>query len=120
MLGDLMVNGSYNISGHLGSGWLKLPITSDGDRSFRVSFLNTSISIEVSFMLESQCNVRMTQINVPILYDDVKTEVGNFDESFETVIDGVLKFILDMQMKEFVSWIKDYMFAFMRNVTDCP
>ena len=48
VLGDLMMNGTYNTSGYLGRSWLQLPLDSEGDKLFGVTLLNAVLMTKIN------------------------------------------------------------------------
>ena len=99
VLGDLMMNGTYNTSGYLGKSWLQLPLDSEGDKLFEVTLLNAVLMTKIKVDAEADCQdrrrARITELSLPLLYDGVSTKFENLDQVFETVIEGIMIFILE-------------------------
>ena len=122
-LGDLLVNGTYNTTGHLGTMWLQLPMDSDGDRLFQVTLMNAVLVPKINIDSEAACdpdrNVRITEFNVPLLYDGVSSQFENLDTAFETIIQGIVIFILESQNIVFVSALHSLLSKTISNIM-CP
>ena len=94
-LGDLMVNGTYNTTGHLGTMWLQLPMDTQGDQLFQTTLLNATLVPQINIDAEAACdpekNLRITEFHIPLLYDS-NSNFDNFDTAFETIIQGIVIF----------------------------
>ena len=55
VLGDLMMNGTYNTSGYLGRSWLQLPLDRLGDKLFEVTLLNAVLITKININAEADC-----------------------------------------------------------------
>jgi hypothetical protein len=112
-LGDLMMNGTYNTSGYLGKSWLQLPLDSEGDKLFEVTLLNAVLMTKIKVDAEAACQdrrrARITELSLPLLYDGVSTKFENLDQVFETVIEGIMIFILESQNMDLVSALQSFL-----------
>ena len=113
VLGDLMMNGTYNTSGYLGKSWLQLPLDSEGDKLFEVTLLNAVLMTKIKVDAEAACQdrrrARITELSLPLLYDGVSTKFENLDQVFETVIEGIMIFILESQNMDLVSALQSFL-----------
>ena len=113
VLGDLMMNGTYNTSGYLGKSWLQLPFDSEGDKLFEVTLLNAVLMTKIKVDAEAACQdrrrARITELSLPLLYDGVSTKFENLDQVFETVIEGIMIFILESQNMDLVSALQSFL-----------
>ena len=95
------MTGIYNTTGHLGTVWLQLPVDSEGDQLFTTTVLNATLVPKITIDAEAACDpertVRITEFNIPFLYDGVSSTFENLDSAFETVIQGIVIFILESQ-----------------------
>ena len=80
-----MINGTYNATGHLGTMWLQLPMDSEGDRPFEAKLLNSVLVPQITIDAEASCdpekNARITDFNIPLLYDGIYSNFENLDTS---------------------------------------
>ena len=113
VLGDLMMNGTYNTSGYLGKSWLQLPLDSEGDKLFEVTLLNAVLMTKIKVDAEAACQdrrrARITELSLPLLYDGVSTKFENLDQVFETVIEGIMIFILESQNMDLVTALQSFL-----------
>ena len=113
VLGDLMMNGTYNTSGYLGKSWLKLPMDSEGDKLFELTLLNAVLMTKINIDAEAACQDRrrasIKELSLPLLYDGVSTKFENLDQVFETVIEGIMIFILESQNMDLVSALQSFL-----------
>jgi hypothetical protein len=113
VLGDLMMNGTYNTSGYLGKSWLQLPLDSEGDKFFEVTLLNAVLMTKIKIDAEAACQdrrqVRITELSLPLLYDGVSTKFENLDQVFETILEGIMIFILESQNMDFVTALQSFL-----------
>ena len=120
---DLMMNGTYNATGHLGTFWLQLPMDSEGDRPFEATLLNASLVPKINIDAEAACdperNARITTFNIPLLYDGVSSTFENLDPAFETVIQGIMIFILETQNIVLTTAIQSFLATTISNIM-CP
>ena len=119
VLGDLMMNGTYNTSGNLGKSWLQLPLDSEGDKLFKVTLLNAVLMTKINIDTETACDdrrrVRITELSLPLRYDGVSTKFENLDQVFETVIEG----IMDSQNMDLVNALQSFLSTRIGDVI-CP
>ena len=122
-LGDLMVNGTYNTTGHLGTEWLQLPMDSEGDQLFQLTLVNVTLMPQINIDAEAACdpekNVRITEFNIPLLYDSVASDFDNLDTAFETIIQGIVIFILESQNVVLESTLRSLLSNTISNIM-CP
>jgi hypothetical protein len=122
-LGDLMVNGTYNATGHLGTVWLQLPMDSEGDQLFQLTLVNATLMPQFNIDAEAACdpekNVRITEFNIPLLYDSVASNFENLDTAFETVIQGIVIFLLESQNIVLESTLRSLLSKTIINIM-CP
>ena len=121
VLGDLMMNGTYNTSGYLGKSWLQLPLDSEGDKLFEVTLLNAVLMTKIKVDAEAACQdrrrARITELSLPLLYDGVSTKFENLDQVFETVIEGIMIFILESQNMDLATALQSFLST---SIVICP
>ena len=110
VLGDLMMNGT---SGYIGKSWLQLPLDSEGDKLYDVTLLNAVLTTKINIDAEAACQdrrrARITELNLPLLYDGVSTKFENLDQVFETVIEGIMIFILESQNMDLETALQSFL-----------
>jgi hypothetical protein len=122
-LGNLMVNGTYNMTGYLGTMWLQLPMDSQGDQLFQATLVNATLVPQINIDAEAACdpenNVRITEFNIPLLYNSVASNFENLDTAFETIIQGIVIFILESQNVVLESTLRSFLSNTISNIM-CP
>ena len=122
-LGDLMVNGTYNMTGYLGTMWLQLPMDSQGDQLFQSTLLNATLVPQINIDAEAACdpekNLRITEFHIPLLYDGVASDFDNLDTAFETIIQGIVIFLLESQNIVLESTLRSFLSNTISNIM-CP
>ena len=92
---------TFHSSGHLGTMWLQFPMDSQGDQLFQTTLLNATLVPQINIDAEAACdpekNFRITEFHIPILYDGVVSNFDNLDTAFETIIQGIVIFIVESQ-----------------------
>ena len=121
-----MVNGTYNTTGHLGTAWLQLPMDSEGDKLFEARLLNATLVPKMNIDAEADCdpedperNVRITDFNIPLLYDGVSSKFENLDAAFETIIQGIMIFVLESQNMVLEAALQRFLANSISNIM-CP
>ena len=94
MLGDLVMKGMYNATGHLGTMWMQIPFNSEGDKPFNITVNNARLVPKITVDAKAKCdsgqNVRITEFTLPFLYDSVESKFDNLDTAFETIFQGIV------------------------------
>jgi len=111
----LTINGTYDLTGIIGGSWFGSSFSSDGKRPFTVDIINATITPQVKLDTTENQNleclkagdVLITDIGVPLKYDDISINFENLGYTYNTVINGLSIFILKAQEKSFVSYVKD-------------
>jgi len=123
MLGDLVMKGMYNATGHLGTMWLQIPFDSDGDKPFNITVnsarLVPRITIDARAACDPEQNLRITEFTLPLLYDSVDSEFDNLDSAFETIFQGIVIFILESQNIVFINAMRNFLSSALGNIM-CP
>ena len=112
---QLTINGTYDLTGIIGGAWFGSSFSSDGERPFKVDIINATITPQVKLDTTENKNleclkvgdVLITDIGVPLKYDDISINFENLGYTYNTVINGISIFILKAQEKSFVTFVKD-------------
>ena len=113
MLGDLVMKGMYNATGHLGTMWMQIPFNSEGDKPFNITVNNArlvpKITVDTKATCDSGQNVRITEFTLPFLYDSVESKFDNLDTAFETIFQGIVIFVLESQNILVINAIRNFL-----------
>ena len=71
--------------------------------------LMTKIKIDAEAACEDSRRARITDLSLPLLYDGVSTKFENLDQVFETVIEGIMIFILESQNMDLVTALQSFL-----------
>ena len=122
-LGDLTIDGLYNSTGHLGTVWLQIPLDSKGDKPFKTVLRNATLVPQITLNAQAACDpegsLRITDFNVPLLYGGVVSKFDNLDQAWETIIQGLLIFIIESQNMIFVGALRGFLASTISNIM-CP
>ena len=123
MLGDLVMKGLYNATGHLGTMWMQIPFNSDGDKPFNITVNNARLVPKITIDAKAACdpeqNLRITEFTLPFLYDSVESAFENLDSAFETIFQGIVIFILESQNIIVINAMRNFLSSTLGNIM-CP
>jgi len=110
----LTVSGTYNINGSFG-GFLGSDFTSDGDRSFSLSMTNATLVphlvLDTGEDTPTPCgkngDVMITKLELPFKWTDISINFENLGYTYNTMINGLIVFILKTKEEEFKTTIRD-------------
>jgi len=98
-LDQLQANGMYNVTGWLGFEWI--PLESNGQQPFTAALLNGTLSPQITIDTDAECDeageAKITELNIPLVYDTLTFDMENLDKAFDTVIQGILVVLLETQ-----------------------
>jgi len=98
-LDQLQANGTYNVTGWLGFEWI--PLESNGQQPFTAALLNGTLSPQITIDTDAECDeageAKITELNIPLVYDTLTFDMENLDKAFDTVIQGILVVLLETQ-----------------------
>ena len=110
----LVMNGTYRAAGSVG-GWFGTSFSSDGDRSFTIEFVNATINprlrLDTSLNKNLECqrvrDVLISEIGVPLKYDDISINFTNLGYAANTAINGLSIFAIKAQEQNLLSLVMD-------------
>ena len=110
----LVMNGTYKAAGSVG-GWFGTSFSSDGDRSFTIEFVNATINpklkLDTSLNKNLECkrvgDVLISEIGVPLKYDDISINFTNLGYAANTAINGLSIFLIKAQEQNLLSLVMD-------------
>jgi len=102
----LTANGTYSIKGMLG--WW--PVDSQGERSFHAEMYNATLAPRVRVDTRAGCdqqgNAIITDLKIPLVYDEVTFHMDNLGEFYNSVVNGIGVFLISSQNDLAVSALK--------------
>ena len=106
---SLSGHGLYNVTGWLG--WSGMTLDSGGDQAWQARLVNCSLVVKVVMDSEAECDLdndaKITALDIPLLYETIEFDFNNLDESFDTVIQGILVMMVKNQNRLVVTTIKN-------------
>jgi len=110
----LTVNGTYNINGSF-LGFLGGEFNSDGNRHFSLSMTNATLVphlvLDTGEDTPTPCgkngDVMITKLELPFKWTDISIDFENLGYTQNTVINGLIVFILKTKEEEFKTTIRD-------------
>ena len=107
-LDSLSAEGLYNVTGWLG--WSVMTLDSGGDQPWQAMMVNCSLVVGIVVDAEADCdeegNAKITELDIPLVYDTIVFNMENLDKSFDTVIQGILVMVIKAQNIVAVSALK--------------
>jgi len=95
----LTANGTYSIKGMLG--WW--PVDSDGVRAFHAEMYNATLAPKIRVDTRVGCdeagNAIITDLKIPLEYDEVSFHMDNLGEFYNSVVNGIGVFLISSQNK---------------------
>jgi len=99
-------NGSYSLQGMLG--WW--PVDSDGERSFQAEMHNATLVPKIRVDTRAGCDERgnaiITDLKIPLEYDEVNFHMENLGEFYNSVVNGIGVFLISSQNQLAVASLK--------------
>ena len=88
-----------------------MTLDSGGDQAWQARLVNCSLVVKVVMDSEAECdldnNAKITALDIPLLYETIEFDFNNLDESFDTVIQGILVMMVKNQNRLVVETIKN-------------
>ena len=117
---DVVISGLYNSTGHIGTVWLQVPVDSLGDKMFNVTLHNFTIALNLKIDVEASCDsdrdVKITEFQIPMLYDSVEPSFEDMDDTFETVLQGIVVVVIEGQNILAVTALKNIVSTYLDNI----
>ena len=108
-LDSLSARGLYNVTGWLG--WTDIILDSEGVQPWRAEMINCSLLLKANVDADADCdeegNAKISQLDIPLLYDTIDFNMENLDKAFDTVIQGILVMLIKAQNILAVSALKN-------------
>lgn len=96
---EVTADGQYNVTGWMGWEWM--PIQSDGQRPFVAAMINGTLAPQITIDTAAECDdtggAKITEFNIPLLYDTLTFDLEGLDKTFDSVIQGILVILLETQ-----------------------
>ena len=71
------------------------------DFALKKDSLNVSASSQITIDTDAECDeageAKITELNIPLVYDTLTFDMENLDKAFDTVIQGILVVLLETQ-----------------------
>ena len=91
-----------------------------GDKRFNVTLYNFTIALNVRVDAEPECaedrSVKITELEVPLLYSALEPSFDGLEPAFESVLQGVLTFVIESQNIMLVAALKTFIVQYLNNI----
>jgi len=107
-LDSLSAVGLYNVTGWLG--WSAMTLDSGGDQPWQAKLVNCSLVVKIVVDAEADCDeegdAKITELDIPLVYETIVFNMEKLDKSFDTVIQGILVMVIKAQNMVAVSALR--------------